>query len=33
MKKYLKDLLNDINLAIDELFMDFMKWGGESDEV
>lgn len=32
MKKYLKDLLNDINLAIDELFMDFMKWG-ESDEV
>lgn len=32
MKKYLKDLLNDINLAIDELFTDFMKWG-ESDEV
>lgn len=33
MKKYFKELVEDINIALEELISDFMKWGLFKNEV
>ena len=33
MKKYFKELVEDINIALEELITSFMEWGSSKNEV